>query len=383
MSMVSRVIPVLTLLVVPLAPSPFPPWRVAGVSNASEFALVSGADSSSAANFRADIRDQPLLCSATEDPPPSTPSPSNLKAALDDMRSDDQDRIDRGAQALEKWGPRAAPAVAELAEILDQDRPASRRHALAVLRAIGPAASPAVPAIRRKLVHDDFHTQYWACRALGAVGPAAKDASEDLRQLLKRDVVASVRRNAAMALGQIGPGIGAESIESLILSLRDWSQPVRVEAALALGNLGKASTAALPELRLALADTRRSMKPASAVALWRITRKAEPLLPVLVRELSEGDLPSEAAAAFAAFGADAAPAVPSLMELLDSDNPETQMSAMEALGHIGPAATAAREKIVQLTRYPEEEIAEVAKATLEKITPSDPPKAADGAKPQK
>jgi HEAT repeat protein len=166
----------------------------------------------------------------------------------------------------------------------------------------------------------------------------------------------------------------------LIVALRDWSQPVRVEAALALGNLGKAGTAALPELRLALTDTRRSMKPAAAVALWRITRKAEPLLPVLVRELQVGDLPSEVAAAFAAFGAEAAPAVPELLKLLDSDNPETQMSAMEALGHIGPAAGAARERIAKLSQDPEEEIAEVAKAALEKIAPSERPPAAKDAK---
>jgi hypothetical protein len=59
------------------------------------------------------------------------------------------------------------------------------------------------------------------------------------------------------------------------------------------------------------------------------------------------------------------------------------MSAMEALGHVGPPAAAARQRIAELTRDSNEEIAEVAKAALEKLAPSEQPPAAKETGPAK
>lgn len=283
-----------------------------------------------------------------------------------ELGSGDEQRCDLAAMVLGRLGPKAKAVVPQLIEILERDEVVSRRQTLYVLGAIGPAAKSAVPAIRKKLDHSEFHTQYWACRALAKIGPDAKESTPDLIRLLKAQA-ASVRRNAALAIGGIGPDAGAEVIEPLIERMRtDRAQPVRADAATALGLLGKVGVPAVPELKAAALDEQRHIRIPAAVALWRLTKRTEDALPVLLSELASPNEPWEAAGAFQVLGAAAAPAVPEIIAILKSDDPELRLHACAALQHIGPEAKSARAALESLrdNALEDDDIRDAAKAAL-------------------
>jgi HEAT repeat protein len=284
-----------------------------------------------------------------------------------ELESGDAQRIGEAMLALEALGPKAAPVVPQLAQLLERDNPDNRRHILSIFRAIGPGSKPALPAIRAKLFHDDFHTQYWACRAVGAIGAEAIEAAPDLRQLLRPNYTASARRNAAIALGLLGSNLDERSVDALVTTLRDRIHPVREEAARALGRLGKAGRSAIPELRIALVDGKRDIRSTCALSLWKLTGEAGPVLPPLVEELGEGHRPWEAAEVFAELGPEGAPAVDSLIKLLQSDNAEVRMSALDSLGHIGEPARRAIPEIEKRLQDEEEEVVEFARDNLKKL----------------
>jgi HEAT repeat protein len=178
-------------------------------------------------------------------------------------------------RVLRHLGPDAAPAVANLVEILKSEPdPKIRAEILFVLGAIGPQAEPAVGAATTALADRDRDVMLTAGYCLGKIGPPAKAAVPELKKLLEvEDKV--VQLTAVWALLQIGPKTEALAQIALPLltdALSNEQDFVRVEAAIALGELGPAATDAIPALKQASLDPFRAVRVASEEALKKIER---------------------------------------------------------------------------------------------------------------
>jgi HEAT repeat protein len=170
-------------------------------------------------------------------------------------------------EALDEFGPAAAPAVPDLIEILseDSDLPGS---AMTTLLDIGPAAAPAVPALIKVLDDDDYGYRGLAAQALGSIGPDAKTALPKLEELLSGDSNSSVRVSAGEALGNIG---NPEAIPSLIAALDDQDPMTRRYVALALAKFGDQARMAVPALVAKLSDDEEYVGVAAGFAIAKIT----------------------------------------------------------------------------------------------------------------
>ena len=141
---------------------------------------------------------------------------------------------------LDELGPRAAPAAAALAKVVEKGKYQPHFidrtwYAIHALSRIGPAARPAVPALLAKLAEDQSNpnftlttTNYVEARenmiayTLARIGP---DAVPDLLKVFTEDKDAQRRRAAVLALGFLGPpakaAVGDLEAEAKKLAERD------------------------------------------------------------------------------------------------------------------------------------------------------------------
>ncbi|MCX5009301.1 hypothetical protein OHB05_43095 [Streptomyces sp. NBC_00638] len=195
-------------------------------------------------------------------------------------------------QLLESWGAAAAPAIPDLLGLLDTD---AAVWALDALAAIGPAAAEAVP--RERL------------RALLGNPPAGQSFAPRCLALAYGRLTGDRRPALDLLLPQLGELYGRES------------------AALLLGELGQAGAPYAGRLRELLPLCKGGWLPLRVgEALWRITGRADEVVPVLVRAIAPfaergGAYPAvvETVKLLADMGADAAPAEPALRAFLDAD----------------------------------------------------------------
>lgn len=146
-------------------------------------------------------------------------------------------------RVLQAWGPAAAPAVPEVAALLDDARYSS--SAIATLVAMGPAAASAVPAVRRCALLDfpvDRSRVAWAAWRLGG----------------DRDT----------ALRLIG--------EAALIEDEAHYRPVDL-----LGDFGPAAAPYADRVRQLMEQGDTWLRPQAAVALWSITGEPDPSVPVL------------------------------------------------------------------------------------------------------
>ncbi|MFJ8011289.1 HEAT repeat domain-containing protein [Streptomyces sp. NPDC096339] len=195
-------------------------------------------------------------------------------------------------QLLRSWGAASAPAIPELTTLLDTD---SAVWALDALAAIGPAAAQALPRRRlRALLDAPPEGQSFAPSALAlAYGRLTGDREPALALLLPQLGEPYGQDNTATLLGELGPA-GAPYVERLRALL-----PVHEEGWL--------------PLRV-------------SEALWKITGRADEIVPVLVRAIApfaeRGGAyraVTETVKLLAEIGPPAAPAEPVLTAFLDAD----------------------------------------------------------------
>ena len=130
------------------------------------------------------------------------------------------------AMALGRLGRDAAPATADLVELLRGPDPDTARAAAWALGQIGPKA---LEPLRRMLANPDLGVRRRAVESLGWMQPAP---IQDLLGALKNDSP-EVRREAARAIGRLGPGAAAAQ-PALLEATGDSVGNVREEAAHAL-----------------------------------------------------------------------------------------------------------------------------------------------------
>ncbi|MFE2164254.1 HEAT repeat domain-containing protein [Streptomyces sp. NPDC059447] len=223
---------------------------------------------------------------------------------------------------LESWGEAAAPAIPELIALLDTD---SAVWALDALAAIGPAAAEAVPRQRlRALLDAPPEGQSFAPRALAfAYGRLTGDRDPALALLLPSLGEPYGQYNAATLLGELGPA-GTPYVERLRELL-----PVHQEGWL--------------PLRV-------------SEALWRITGRADEIVPVLVRAIapfaeSGGAYRAitETVGLLAEIGPPAAPAEPVLKAFLDADERPVRHGTWRSVPEDDELCAAARTALRAIT----------------------------------
>jgi HEAT repeat protein len=311
----------------------------------------------------------------------------------------------RALQALRELGPRAAPALPELVELLrGAGEAALRAEAVAVLRGIGREARLAYNTLHRMTEDPDPAVQQAAAAAIEVVGePAAADARK-LVEALGDPKRPAWRRNAAEALESLGPTAAATAVPALEKALRaDKNKEVRLAACGALGQMGTEGARAVDALTEALADKDfDDLREAAADSLGRIGPAAKKAVPALGKALTDDpstnvqqtalrslqSMGPEAAGARVALlaalrEARAAPAVragaatvlgglgpagkdavPPLGQALANDkDAEVRLAAVVALGRLGPAASAESPRVAGALGDPESADVRAAAAT--------------------
>jgi HEAT repeat protein len=308
---------------------------------------------------------------------PASPHAPAIAGAIEDLASCDYEARDRAAETLKQAGPECVPYLARAlsrheslwrryAGRLPLVRPAPRNLAAIRERSaeqlalIAPDDPRASHALIRALGDENMEVQ----RALRKIGPSEqltaalragnpkirRGVAEVLTDLGPRasasapalahalnDKEESVRAQAAEALGAIG---APSSAARLIAALNDQQPSVRSAAAESLGKLR--ASASVPSLTQKLSDPEVSVAVKSAQALWRIERKPDLVVPVLIRALRDRRAGSDAKFVLGEIGASAKDAVPALVQSLREERVarplRTPPSSALALGRIGVPA---------------------------------------------
>ena len=236
------------------------------------------------------------------------------------------------AMALAELGPKAAPAVAELANALQAPSEHVRLNAAIALGKIG---EPAVTSVAKLLKNANANDRYYALWTLAWIGTPAKGALGDVTLALA-DKDANVRRKAAYALGRVAPE-GKTAVAPLIRLFADENIDVRQSAAESLGKLG---VIAVPGLIDALKDDSKSVQSYAAKALGEIGSDAKAAVEPLGAMLTSTDAHVEAAA-IAALAKIGKASIPVLIKAIENENPATRARAVQTLGMIGGDAVPA------------------------------------------
>jgi hypothetical protein len=229
----------------------------------------------------------------------------NKKASLDYRR--------RACNELATLGPKAAPAVAALVDVLaDEDLGC---WAACALKAIAPEGTAAVRklldttdkaqirlrltarlALGKRELYDelfallqdsDLATRCWAVDTLTRLGEAvparATVIARRLEQVSRQDKTPEIRSRAAFALARMPPrGEGVVEAVTRVLIDRQARPAQRVRAAQLLGRLGRKAEYAEPALRAALSAPDPVLRRAAAASLGQVGAGSEATVQALL-----------------------------------------------------------------------------------------------------
>jgi HEAT repeat protein len=210
-------------------------------------------------------------------------------------------------------------------------------HSIEVLALIGPAARIAIPRIlgilKDKSEYENVRIS--AARALAQIGRGDEALAAALEEVMMNTFNSNVRGAVARALGDLGCVRCIPTLRKLVV---DEECAIRVDAVHALGRFGPAAHEAIPELTRSLASPDESLVGQAALALWRITRESERLLPYIARSIAQDWSPDalpDSLQAAAEMGPKAKDAVPMIADLLWT---ESSLAAARTLARIGRAS---------------------------------------------
>jgi HEAT repeat protein len=283
------------------------------------------------------------------------------------------------ACALAEFGEDAGEAVQPLMKLLKNSDPDSAGLAARTLGLIGPSARPAIPLLIASLNTGDEHALMFSMEALGHFGEDAKAAIPKLLELaekreqawgaisalssmgtdampglvvLYRDGEHAQRFQAARAFMRLGPKAAA-AVPALVEDLTPESSGRAAWAALVLAGIGEDAKVAVPRLIELTHDDDVNVRLRAAEALWRLDRRTNAVLPVMVAELTDWSKDHNAL----------------LGRTSDEQDQSRQEVAAEVLGEIGPAAKEAVPLLRMMLRSSFDSQKESAAKALEKIEP--------------
>jgi HEAT repeat protein len=240
------------------------------------------------------------------------------------------------ATVLGNIGPRAAPAVPQLAELLKKGQGEAVREAAALaLGKIGKKAKPAVPelvAILQSECKGSLAAR--VARALGAIG-CTDDRVRSALLTLWLSPSEATKMQAAVALCRLecdAPSL-LPYLTGTVAAHRDAA--VRKAAAEALGWRDPGESGVVPALAAALNDDDEGVRLLAAAGLRRMHVSQEKALQLCGQQLKDCAC---AETALARFGPRALPA---LLEALEAADATTRMKAARTLSGMGEAAAAA------------------------------------------
>jgi HEAT repeat protein len=192
-----------------------------------------------------------------------------IQAALRDPRSE-ADRLKSALKACALLGKRAAPAIDDVAAVLDEE--GLTTEAAIALSNMGPEA---YQPLRHGLSSGDVIVRRESLRSIGKMkerAPLDLSAVTPLLLHSMRDPDGTVRAVAATYLGIVGAPPD-QAVPALTAALADESPEVRREAATALGAFGAAATPALPALKKAGGDPNEDVAREATRAMLRVQEK--------------------------------------------------------------------------------------------------------------
>jgi len=226
--------------------------------------------------------------------------------------------------------------IAPLVHLVSHGTVEDRRAALHALRNIGQAAGdsallePHRSLILAALEDRDNEARRWALDVVASLAMEPQAAADLMASVVRREATGQVREAALDHLKALAPTVDLAIEVTMLTALID--KPGR-EASLAceiLALMRPAPVQAIASLRQAL-NTDGLVLPA-ARSLWRIERRAEPLLPALER-IFDGDGES-VCDLICEIGPAAAPLLPKLVQALAEENWDLQWAAADALGAV-------------------------------------------------
>jgi HEAT repeat protein len=194
------------------------------------------------------------------------------------LRSSYKDRSHRKTLADQGWivlGPRAAPAVPELARILNGGEWASAQSAALALAVIGERGlDPLLAAVTNRACKYRIDVASALCRAVAGMGTNATRAGPTLVACLK-DPDINVANMAAVGLGAGRKAFDPKTtVPALTNAMLHPSLVVRTASVQAVGMFGTNALQAVPALVNALSDPEEQVRWGAVMALRRISPEA-------------------------------------------------------------------------------------------------------------
>jgi HEAT repeat protein len=285
----------------------------------------------------------------------------NLKALIEDFKTNDRAARDKAAAALAKVG---TPAVEPLIIILkDESMPARYRYSAASTLGMIKSSRVMAPLVSA-LESNNENIRIAAARALGSI---KEDSVEPLIDALK-DNGPGVRAAAAKSLGKVKD---TSAVKPLTVALKDEDKWVREAAAEALGKLK--DPRAIKALTIALEDEDGFVRINAAWALKRITpdskgnKAAKKNIANLISKLKNKDkeIRLNAAETLGDIKDPAGNAVEPLISALKDKNKDVQIAAARSLGKtkdpraVEPLASALRKKATPLRKEAAKALGEI------------------------
>ncbi|MFM7150701.1 MAG: HEAT repeat domain-containing protein, partial [Gemmataceae bacterium] len=282
------------------------------------------------------------------------------------------------ARLLARLGSGDTDAWWTLEDLLRTEDAETRWAAGDALAAMGPGK---ISRVVRLLRHENPSVRSSAARLLGEWEVASRSALPALESLLK-DGDPGVRSQAALALYRIS-GAADPALPALLLNLKDLDAPERWQAIDAVGWIARTAQPpirGLTEILVnGLKDREVRVRVQAARALWRRTRQARTIVPLLRDALSDrdavarrwvvetlGEMSAEdrvvpllamaledremsvRLAAEEAMIRLGSAAVPSLLEALASRNPRVRLGVLQALSRLDLSPDAAKTRLTPL-----------------------------------
>lgn len=261
-------------------------------------------------------------------------------------------------------GERLAPAVPEIAALLEDERAEVRCWGLSLAFALDWEAEPLLAPLQAALDEDDPDIQANAAAALGNLGRLARGSAARLEELsvrgegeaatwsawglarvdperALRHPDAAVRSAAVSALFESKTALDTDLVPCLVELLGDKDVELRSLAAIVLGNACPLLDSALRTRIGAAAHAaleREGAREWMVYVLGRVPERAESTVPALVRLARAGELRASVVSALDELGEQARPATAFLVEALADEDEAVRDAALGVLAHLDPTA---------------------------------------------